>query len=231
MKSSRLILINILVFVAIIVIGGVAFYYYNQSNNYVTSQDAVISANSVPVIATVPGTVHGLSVTMGQRVTKGEILARLTVASGTASSMSGGQKAPSSLASRSVNIVSPVTGTVAQISAVNGQLVGVGSPVVTLVQLGSVYVTANIPETKIRKVTVGQTVDITVDAHPGVVFHGSVQSIQPATQSFFSLIPTSATAGSYTKVIQRVPVDIKIDKAGYTLLPGESAEVTIHLNG
>ena len=65
-------------------------------------------------------------------------------------------------------------------------------------------------------------------AYPGVTFHGHVTAIAPATQSFFSLIPTSATAGTYIQTVQRVPVNIQIHTDGHTLLPGESMSVTFH---
>jgi multidrug resistance efflux pump len=63
-----------------------------------------------------------------------------------------------------------------------------------------------------------------------VSFTGSVEAIQPTTQSFFSLIPTAATSGTYTKVTQRIPVELSIAAAGYTLLPGENAEVRITIH-
>lgn len=219
MKGSRIILINVLVLVALAIIGAAGAYYYTQSTNYVTSQDANVTSASVPAIALQPGIVRTFSATVGQRVTKGQVL-------GTEALTPVTKGAPST-----VNLVAPATGTIAVVDAVPGQTVGTGSPLFTEVKLGSVYVVANIPETKIHSLKVGQTVDITVDAEPGVTFHGAVQAISPATQSFFSLIPTAATSGSYTKVTQRVPVTISINTAGYTLLPGESCEVRIHLNG
>lgn len=235
MKSSRIVLINILVIVALIIIGGVAAYYWNQNTNYVVSQDASVTADTVPVVATASGTLQGLNLSVGQRVRRGQVLATETVAapaSAAAPAAAGGKAAPATPpAPTTVDVVAPVDGTVASVAATDGQTVAAGTPVATLVQLSTVQIVANIPETKIHQVSVGQTVDVTVDAQPGVTFHGTVAAIQPATQSFFSLIPTTATAGSYTKVIQRVPVIIKIDTAGYTLLPGENAEVRIHLSG
>jgi multidrug resistance efflux pump len=230
MKGSRLVLINVLVLLALVIIGGLVAYYYTQSTNFVTTDDAAISAPSVPVLAMEPGVISSLSVHVGEHLVKGQVVGIEQVAGGTTTvrTKRGVTVVP---VSSSVNIVAPVDGQVAVVSAVKGQTVGAGSPLFTEVELSKVYVTANVLETDISKVHVGQTVTITVDAQPGVSFTGHVQAIEPATQSFFSLIPTSATAGTYTKVVQRVPVIISIEPAGYTLLPGESAEVQIHLTG
>jgi multidrug resistance efflux pump len=229
-KQSRLILINILIIVALILVGGIIAYYWTQSYDYVSTQDASISASSIPVAATQTGTVEALGLHIGQKVTKGQVVGKeLVLTSSSSASANGKAKSTTSTAapSATVNIVAPANGVVANVSVNNGQMVSAGTPVFTLVQLSRVNVIANIPESKIRNVSVGQSATIYVDAHPGVAFSGTVKAIQPTTQSFFSLIPTAATSGTYTKVTQRVPVTLSIDAAGYTLLPGENAEVRI----
>ncbi|OLZ10918.1 efflux RND transporter periplasmic adaptor subunit [Sulfobacillus thermosulfidooxidans] len=228
MKQSRLILINILIIVALILIGGVVAYYWTQNYDYVSTQDASISAPSIPIAAVTPGTIENLSVSLGQHVTQGQVIGQeLTTVTTSASQTGKGKSATSSPTSTTVNIVAPVNGVVANLAVHDGQMVSAGTPLVTLVQLSHVMVIANIPESKIRNVSVGQSATIYVDAHPGVAFSGTVEAIQPTTQSFFSLIPTAATSGTYTKVTQRIPVELSIDAAGYTLLPGENAEVRI----
>ena len=222
MKQSRLILINILILVAVIIIGGLGVYYWNQNYNYVSTQDASVSAPTIPVPALASGTIENLSLQTGQHVTKGQIVGQEIVA-GTAT----GKGAS---AATTLNLVAPASGTIATVSTSNGQVVGAGTPLFTEVKLDQVTVVANIPETKIRNVSVGQTATIYVDAHPGVSLTGKVQAIQPTTQSFFSLIPTSATAGTYTKVTQRVPVILSINTEGYSLLPGENCEVRITIH-
>ncbi|PSR32117.1 MAG: secretion protein HlyD [Sulfobacillus benefaciens] len=222
MKQSRLILINILILVAVIIVGGLGVYYWNQNYNYVSTQDASVSAPTIPVPALAAGTIENLSLQTGQHVTKGQIVGQEIVA-GTATGKG-------AAATTTINLVAPASGTIATVSTSNGQVVGAGTPLFTEVKLDQVTVVANIPETKIRNVSVGQTATIYVDAHPGVSFTGTVQAIQPTTQSFFSLIPTSATAGTYTKVTQRVPVILSINTAGYSLLPGENCEVRITIH-
>jgi len=219
-KQGRLILVNILIIVFVVIIGGIAWYTWTQNYTYVSTNDAQITAPSIPVVAVVPGTLTTLEVNVGQHVHQGQVIAQETTAS-----RSSTPTTPSN--TTTVNIVSPINGRIATINTQAGSVVATGTPIVTEVNLGQISVVANIPETKIQNVQIGQPATITVDAHPGVSFSGTVQNIQPTTQSFFSLIPTTATAGTFTKVTQRIPVILNIDNAGYLLLPGESAEVRI----
>ena len=71
-----------------------------------------------------------------------------------------------------------------------------------------VYVTGNFKETQLDLMKPGQDVDITVDAYPGITFHGKVDSIQRGSGAAFSLLPPENATGNYVKVVQRVPVKI-----------------------
>ena len=233
MKASRLILVNVLVLVGLAIVAALAFYYYTTQSHYVSSQDASISATTVPVVASTAGALTTFSVQVGQHVRAGQVIATEVVAASGAASMvdppSAGQGAASVAPTRStIQITAPVAGDVAATSVAAGQDVGAGTPLMTLVQLKTAYVTANIPETNIRRIRVGESVDVTVNAIPGVTFHGTVTAIAPATQSFFSLIPASATAGTYVQTTQRIPVNIRLHTMGDTLLPGESCSVRVH---
>ena len=73
------------------------------------------------------------------------------------------------------------------------------------------YVIANYKETQISNIRFGQPVDIVIDAFPGEVFKGRVESVSPATGATFSLLPRDTTSGNFTKVVQRVPVRISLD--------------------
>lgn len=236
MKASRLILVNVLVLVGLAIVAALAFYYYSTQSHYVSSQDASIAATTVPVVASAPGSLAKLTVAVGQHVRKGQVIGTEAVAAqGTASgaSTTAAKSSPPAsgaraLGSATIPIVAPVSGDVATTSAAVGQEVAAGTPLLTLVQLKTAYVTANIPETSIRHIRVGESVDVTVNAIPGVTFHGAVTAVAPATQSFFSLIPASATAGTYVQTTQRIPVNIRLHTMGYTLLPGESCSVRVH---
>jgi membrane fusion protein (multidrug efflux system) len=88
-----------------------------------------------------------------------------------------------------------------------------------------VWVVANFKETQISRMRPGQPVDIEVDAYPGRVFHGRVDSLQHGTGSRFSLLPPENSSGNFIKVVQRVPVKIVFDQRdldGVLLTPGMS---------
>ncbi|MNR46691.1 putative multidrug resistance protein EmrK [compost metagenome] len=94
--------------------------------------------------------------------------------------------------------------------------------------LNELFVTANIEETELVDVKLGNKVQMTVDAFPGVTFTGHVEKIGLGTNSSFSLMPASNTSGSFTKVVQRVPVKIGLeDYQGKQLIPGLNAVTKI----
>lgn len=107
-------------------------------------------------------------------------------------------------------ITAPVTGVVSQRSARTGAYVRVGEPLLTIVPLENIYIEANFRETQLANVNVGQPVDITVDALPGVQLRGRVESLGAASGSSFSLVPAHNATGNFTKITQRLPVRIEL---------------------
>jgi membrane fusion protein (multidrug efflux system) len=105
-------------------------------------------------------------------------------------------------------VVSPATGTVSKKNVEVGQFVQPGQPLMAIVSEAEPWIVANFKETQLKKMRVGQPVDVEVDAYPGVVFHGTVQSISAATGAKFALLPPDNATGNFTKVVQRVPVKI-----------------------
>ena len=130
-------------------------------------------------------------------------------------------------------IVSPAAGAVGERHVQEGQLVAPGMQVVDLVR-GDVWIQANYKETQLTNIQQGDVADITIDTFPGVVLHGKVAEISPASGSQFALLPPDNATGNFTKVVQRIPVKIVLDP-GHPLQgrlrPGFSAEVTIHASG
>ncbi len=127
-------------------------------------------------------------------------------------------------------ITAPTNGVVSKKSVEVGQLVQAGQPLMSLVPLEDVWVTANLKETETADVTAGDPVDFTVDAYPGRHFAGHVESLSPATGARFSLLPPDNATGNFTKVVQRVPVRIRLDGQNDSerpLRPGMSVVVTI----
>jgi len=127
-------------------------------------------------------------------------------------------------------IITPSAGVVSKKAVELGQLVQAGQPLMTVVPLEDVWVTANLKETETADVTPGDSADITVDAYKGVHFRGHVESLSPATGAKFSLLPPDNATGNFTKVVQRIPVRIHLDGAvdpKHVLRPGMSVVATI----
>jgi membrane fusion protein (multidrug efflux system) len=124
---------------------------------------------------------------------------------------------------------SPVNGVVAKRWVSVGEVVQPAQAVFTVNDLGSVWVSANFEETKLNRIAVGAIAQITVDAHPGLRLDGKVTSIGSSTASQFSLIPASNASGNFTKITQRIPVKISLERSGGDppLLPGMSATVRV----
>jgi membrane fusion protein (multidrug efflux system) len=127
-------------------------------------------------------------------------------------------------------LVAPIAGQVASSSVRVGQYVQPGQRLLTIVPVQAIYVEANFKETQIGLMRPGQPATIEVDALPGVEFHGRVESITPGTGATFSLIPPQNATGNFTKIVQRVPVRIRIDagpEARRVLVPGLSLRVDV----
>jgi membrane fusion protein (multidrug efflux system) len=127
-------------------------------------------------------------------------------------------------------IVAPQAGTVARRNVDPGALVQVGQALMSIVPDQEVWITANLKETQLADVAVGDSADFTVDAYPGRRFRGHVESLSPATGATFALLPPDNATGNFTKVVQRVPVRIGVDSepdSGRPLRPGMSVVVTI----
>src|SRR5581483_6164921 len=105
-----------------------------------------------------------------------------------------------------------------------------GSPIVALVPTDHVWVTGNFKETQLEHMKVGQPAKIEVDAYPGADIEGEVESFSAATGAKFALIPADNASGNYTKVVQRVPVRVKITKQpqGIDLRPGMSVDLSVN---
>jgi membrane fusion protein (multidrug efflux system) len=135
-------------------------------------------------------------------------------------------------------VVAPLSGVVARKWVVGGDIVQPGQPIFTVYDLNRVWVTAYLEETRLGVIRLGDQVSISVDAHRGREFSGTVTLIGAAAASRFSLIPPNNASGNFTKVTQRIPVKISIeathpDAAGerIALLPGMSVEVKIRVKG
>ena len=145
------------------------------------------------------------------------------------------QQAKASLEQAELNlqyatVVAPVKGNVSRKTAEVGQTVQAGQPLLAIIPLETVWITANFKETQLTDMRPGQKATITVDAYGSRTFTGHVESIASATGARFSLLPPENATGNYVKVVQRVPVKIVLDagqNAEQLLRPGMSVTPTV----
>lgn len=126
-------------------------------------------------------------------------------------------------------ILAPVTGILSKRNVEPGQVVQVGQPLLSIVNLDDIWVTADFKETQLKNMRPGQRVTIRVDAY-GKDYSGTVESISGATGARFSLLPPENATGNYVKVVQRVPVRIRFEKGqdpNRLLRPGLSVVPTV----
>ncbi|MTD28788.1 HlyD family secretion protein [Erwinia sorbitola] len=109
-------------------------------------------------------------------------------------------------------ITAPISGSVGQRAVRQGAWVAAGTRLLAVVPLQQSYVVANFLETQLANVTIGQPVSVAVDALPGVLLRGHIDSIAPATGSTFAAISADNATGNYTKVVQRLPVKIVLEQ-------------------
>jgi membrane fusion protein (multidrug efflux system) len=114
-----------------------------------------------------------------------------------------------------------------------GAFVNAGKPLLSIVPLDSVYITANFRETQLARVQAGQAVRIRVDALPGVELKGKVESLGPASGVTYSAVAPHNATGNFTKIVQRLPVRISVDRgqpAAAKLRVGMSVTPVIYTN-
>src|SRR5665213_1828194 len=141
------------------------------------------------------------------------------------------QLAQAELNLQHASVKAPLKGLVSRKSVEVGQIVQAGQPLMAIIPLDEVWVTANFKETQLQNMRPGQRVTVTVDALGGKEFNGKVDSIAAATGARFSLLPPENATGNYVKVVQRVPVKIVLDPGQdpeHLLRPGLSAEPTVY---
>jgi len=127
-------------------------------------------------------------------------------------------------------VVAPFDGVTSERQVQPGDYVNIGTNLINVVPLPSVYVIANYKETQLTHVQPGQPVEITADSFPNQTLHGRVERISPASGSQFALLPPDNATGNFTKVVQRIPVRIQLDKNQPLidqLLPGMSVVTSI----
>jgi membrane fusion protein (multidrug efflux system) len=127
----------------------------------------------------------------------------------------------------------PADGVISKKTVEPGQVVQMGQPLFAIVPLQSVWVVANFKETQLARVKPGMPAQVEIDTFPGRVFNGTVDSLSAGTGARFSLLPPENATGNWVKVVQRIPVKIRLDPREFgnphTLRAGMSAYVVIHV--
>ena len=126
-------------------------------------------------------------------------------------------------------IRSPVNGIIDKNFVRIGEYVTPGQRLAVAHNPKKIWVEANVKETQIRLLKLGQLVEVKVDAYPKIKFPGRVTSVGNATTSEFTLLPSPNPSGNFTKITQRIPVRIAIKQKGNLLSPGMMVEVNIDI--
>ncbi len=127
-------------------------------------------------------------------------------------------------------VTAPADGQVTRKSVQRGNYLQAGQPLMAVVGLDDLWVVANFKETQVERIRPGQEVRIKIDSYPGVRLAGRVESIMAGTGASFSLFPAENATGNYVKVVQRIPVRIRLDDgtdAGRVLRVGMSVVPTV----
>lgn len=126
---------------------------------------------------------------------------------------------------------SPIAGRVGDRTVQLGQFAQPGMRLLTIVPTQQIYLVANFKETQVQNMQPGQPVEISVDAYPDLALTGTVDSFAPGTGAQFALLPPENATGNFTKIVQRVPVRIRLnapERAAPAFVPGLSVEVSVN---
>ncbi len=217
MKNKKAI-IAVLALMIIALVGITVYYWYNNIH-FVSTEDAKVDGDIYKASPQITGEILEVKVAEGDSVKAGQIIARLD---DTALPLGGNTDL--------TMVRSPVSGQVIKKLAHAGEIGAAGQAVAMIVRPDMLYITANLEETDIEKVKFGQLVDIKLDSFPDKQYTGRVDFIGEATLSTFSLLSQANSGGSFTKVVQRIPVRIKFEDIDQSqLFFGTNAEVKIHV--
>ena len=184
---------NIIAVIALLVVIGlsVGYYFYWENEHFLTTDNAKVTATLYTVVPTTSGKLEKLKISQGATVKQDESIARV-------------EDGP--------NLKAPVSGQVVKCDVVQGQTVSPATSIAVLADTARAYVGANIEETDILKIKEGQEVSVNLDAYPGQTLSGHVELIDQVTQSALKgNTMTLTTSGTYTKVVQLIPVKITLD--------------------
>lgn len=201
--------------VVLALVGGLALNYAIDTSRYVTTDNALVDGEQMSIVAPTAGTLIDWRATLGSTVRENQSLGRIEMQSG--------------IVRPRMVLRAPADGTVVVNNGVEGAFVPAGTQLAVVYDLAEIYVTAQVDETDVRDVRIGQQVDILVDADSARTLTGYVREIQNSTAATFASDPPDNTSGSFDRATQVIPVRIAVaDRQGMTLVPGMNVTVKIH---
>ena len=216
MNDKRKKLIYLIITVMVVAFACIGVYYWYKNAYFVSTEDAKVMGDIVSVGPQISGKLLEINIEEGDAVVKDQILGRQ------------GMSNPQETNIDQSVLRAPISGIIIKKQGTVGEVISPGQTIAMIIDPNKLYITANIEETKLGNIKQGQKVDITIDQFSKQTFSGRVKYVGQASNSTFALLPSS-TSGTFTKVIQKIPVKIEFDKSDKTLLPGTNAVVNIHI--
>ena len=215
--------------ILLLIAAGVGYSMYRETARYVSTDNAQLYGQPVPVGSMNAGRVASVNVLVGSTVHRNDVLASVELPSQTGTAQNGQPRLGFlGSADTRVDVNSPIDGVVIATPVGVGASVAPGQAIVSLVDPRRLWVNANIEETEVERVRIGQPVEVHVDVLNADV-PGRVAAITPASASTFSLLPTNTSSGNFTKIVQLVPVRVSVNLGDRPALLGTSAEVRIRV--
>ncbi|HNW99802.1 MAG TPA: efflux RND transporter periplasmic adaptor subunit [Candidatus Cloacimonadota bacterium] len=217
MTEGRKKFIYIILIIMLMTILSVIAYYGYEGSHYVSTEDAKVTGTLVKISPMSTGKIVDLFIDEGDTVQKDQIVSKLEVMN---------------LQDKDIEqsvVRSPINGIIIKKSGTVGEVISAGQILAYATDPDQFYISANVEETKLHKLRLGQKVTIKVDQYKGKKITGYVKSIGNAANSVFSLLPSSSGA-NFTKVVQKIPVHIEFEVKHPELVNGTNAYVKIHLH-
>lgn len=205
MRRGVLVTVGVL---GVLLMAGIAGYYSFARAHYVSTRYAYVEAPFEWIRVPTAGMVRH-SPRLGQRIAKGQVIIRIQPFHGP-----------------SYSVAAKESGTVGAVAITDGSYSGAGQPAVAVIQLRRVYVMAEVPESQASKISLGDRVDIRFTSRAGSTYRGTVTHIGAATLRTLSPL---IHVGTFSKTVQWVPVTIRFNRQAVTVLPGETASVTVRI--
>jgi len=189
-KSGGKKVIAIILLFTLIVGGIIGVYFFRQSTGYLTTGNAIVATNLIPIVPPAPGRLDRLTISEGSYVARDEIIGRVE---------------------NFGHLRSPVDGVVVRVNAVLNQVVSPHEAVAVIADIDNMHIRANIEETQLGRLQVGQRAYVTVDAIGRQWFAGYISEIGRVTDAALMGHMTSfTTGGTFTRVVQLIPIQIRV---------------------